>query len=40
MELSEFRQDFINEIEAEAIELGDYPADVFIRQVADILIND
>lgn len=40
MELSEFRQDFINEIEAEAIELAEQPCEVFIRRVADILIND
>jgi hypothetical protein len=40
MELAEFRQDFINEIEAEAIEFAEQPHEVFIERVADILIND
>jgi len=40
MQLEEFRQDFINEIEAEVIELKDHAADVFIRRIEDILVND
>ncbi len=40
LELSEFRQEFINEIEAEAIEFEEKPSEVFIRRIEDILVND
>ena len=40
MDLQEFRQEFINEIEAEAIELAEKPSEVFIRRIEDILVND
>jgi hypothetical protein len=40
MDLQEFRQEFINGIEAEAIELAEKPSEVFIRRIEDILVND
>lgn len=38
--LEDFRDDFINEINAEAITSSDYPVDIFIDECKDILIND
>lgn len=38
--LEDFRADFINDIKAKAIIDSDYPADVFVDECKDILIND
>ncbi len=38
--LEDFRADFINEINAQAITDSDYPVDVFVDECKDILIND
>ncbi len=40
MTINEYREEFINDIEAEAIEKNDYPINVFIDKVSDLLIND
>ena len=40
MTLDEFREDLINNINAEALENSDYPVDIFIDYTKDILIND
>ena len=40
MTINEYREEFINDIEAEAIENNDYPINVFIDKVSDLLIND
>lgn len=40
MELSEFREEFLTEIQSEAIEMQEHPTDVFIRRIEDILVND
>lgn len=40
MTLEEFRADFINDIEAESLSESEYPTDLFIDNVKDILAND
>lgn len=40
MTLEEFREEFINNINAEALEENQYPVETFIEYMKDILIND
>lgn len=40
MTLEEFREEFINNINAEALEENQYPVEAFIEYMKDILIND
>lgn len=40
MTLEEFREEFINTINAEALEKNQYPVETFIEYMKDILIND
>ncbi len=40
MTIDEFREEFINNINAEALEENKHPVEVFIEQMKDILIND
>lgn len=40
MTLEEFREEFINNINAEALEKNQYPVETFIEYMKDILIND
>jgi len=40
MELGEYREYFINEINAQAVEENKYKEDVFIDNITDILVND
>ncbi len=40
MKLEEFREEFVNNINAEALEESQYPVETFIEYMKDILIND